>query len=312
MGWLVARILSKVAPWLASGTRAHRRDPALHRYKPAQGSVRVLDDSDTAELWALVNRNPVANIFVASHLENTKTAAPTPAGGQILGYDDGASLASACWAGANIVPVETSPVAAQEFGRYLVATGKSFSSIFGPSDAVMDLWSELQTNASSPFDVRPNQPLMELRTGPAIEPHPGLRFSTMEDFDALLPACVAMFEEEVGYSPLVGGDQFYKQRIASFINRRHSMVDFDGGGEVVFKAELGSVSSQVTQIQGVWMNPAYRGRGLSAAYLAAVVLLAREHAPVTSLYVNDYNAPAMASYRNVGFERVGTFATILL
>lgn len=308
----MARILSRVAPWLAAGTGTHRRSPALHPHRNGYGPVRVLSDADTAELWALVNRNPVANIFLASHLESTRTAAPTPAGGQILGYDDGGSLASACWSGANIVPVEASVVAAREFGRYLVGTGKSFSSIFGPSEAVLAIWSELEPFAPAPFDVRPSQPLMELRTTPAVEPDAGLRFSTMEDFDSLLPACVAMFQEEVGYSPLVGGDHFYKQRIASFISRRHSMIDYDGGGEVVFKAELGSVSSQVTQIQGVWMNPSYRRRGLSAAYLAAVVELARQHAPVTSLYVNDYNAPAMASYRKVGFERVGTFATILL
>ncbi len=307
----MARILSRVAPWLAAGARTHRGNPALP-HKSVHAWVRQLPYSFMLKLWTLVNRNPVANIFLASHLESTRTAAPTPAGGQILGYDDGGSLTSACWSGANIVPVEASVPAAREFGRYLVAAGKSFSSIFGPSEAVMAIWSELEPFAPAPFDVRPNQPLMQLRTAPADEPDTGLRFSTLEDFDSLLPACVAMFEEEVGYSPLVGGDHFYKQRIASFINRRHSMIDYGSGGEVIFKAELGSVSSQVTQIQGVWMNPSYRGRGLSAGYLAAVVELARQHAPVTSLYVNDYNAPAMASYRRVGFERIGTFATILL
>ena len=33
---------------------------------------------------------------------------------------------------------------------------------------------------------------------------------------------------------------------------------------------------------------------------------------VVSLYVNDYNAPAMALYRSLGFEQVGLFATVLL
>ncbi len=36
-----------------------------------------------------------------------------------------------------------------------------------------------------------------------------------------------------------------------------------------------------------------------------------EIAPVVSLYVNDYNVPALATYHRVGFEQVGTFATIL-
>lgn len=273
--------------------------------------MRALEHSDTGRLWSLVNRNPVSNIFLGSHLESTRSAGPTAAGGQILGYFDGPELAGACWAGANIVPVEAAGQPAKAFGRYLADSGRSFSSIFGSAGSVLPLWSELERAAPAPFDVRQNQPLMALGSAPAIQPHPGLRFSTMDDFDSLLPACVAMFEEEVGYSPLIGGETHYKQRIASFINRKHSMVDYDDEGQVIFKAELGSVSSQVTQIQGVWMNPAYRGRKLSASYLAAVVKLAQQHAPVTSLYVNDYNAPAMASYLKVGFERVGTFATIL-
>ncbi len=55
--------------------------------------------------------------------------------------------------------------------------------------------------------------------------------------------------------------------------------------------------------------------------MAAVVRLARELGPadaargaappVVSLYVNDYNAPALATYRRVGFEQVGTYATVL-
>jgi len=42
-----------------------------------------------------------------------------------------------------------------------------------------------------------------------------------------------------------------------------------------------------------------------------VVDFAQELAPVTSLYVNHYNAPARATYESVGFTQVGTFATIL-
>ena len=46
--------------------------------------------------------------------------------------------------------------------------------------------------------------------------------------------------------------------------------------------------------------------------MAAVVNLCLEDvAPVVSLYVNDFNAAAIATYARVGFSRVGTFATVL-
>jgi predicted GNAT family acetyltransferase len=64
-------------------------------------------------------------------------------------------------------------------------------------------------------------------------------------------------------------------------------------------------------VQGVWMNPQYRGQGLSAGYMAAVVDHARRIAPVTSLYVNGFNSRARSTYERVGFTQRGTFATVL-
>ena len=63
-------------------------------------------------------------------------------------------------------------------------------------------------------------------------------------------------------------------------------------------------------MQGVWLDPALRGRGLAAPAMAKVVQLARTIAPTVSLYVNDYNKPARATYARVGFTDVGEFATI--
>jgi predicted GNAT family acetyltransferase len=46
--------------------------------------------------------------------------------------------------------------------------------------------------------------------------------------------------------------------------------------------------------------------------MAAVVQLARQEvAPVVSLYVNDYNEAARATYRRVGFTDVGAFMSVL-
>jgi predicted GNAT family acetyltransferase len=46
--------------------------------------------------------------------------------------------------------------------------------------------------------------------------------------------------------------------------------------------------------------------------MAAVAAEAmRSVAPVVSLYVNDFNAPARAAYRRVGFTEVSTFMSVL-
>jgi predicted GNAT family acetyltransferase len=295
-------MLSRVAPWLAS-----RKDVP----DPPGISVRTLDGDDTAALVLLAQRDPVSNVFILAHLRATGTAAPTSGGAGVLGVFDDGVLAGACWAGANLVPIQLEPTLAGVVAAAANKSGRRYASAFGPAAAVLALHAELVDLGHRAHEVRPDQPLMTISEAPSVEPNPGLALGNLADFDRILPACAAMFEEEVGYSPFLGGREFYSRRVEGLIRQGHSLVHLNEAREVVFKAELGAVTSDVTQIQGVWMNPLYRGQGLSAGYMASVVEQARKVAPVTSLYVNGFNTRARATYERVGFSQVGTFATVL-
>ncbi len=133
-----------------------------------------------------------------------------------------------------------------------------------------------------------------------------------DELDTLMPAAVAMFTEEVGVSPLrLDGGAGYRARVADLIRSGQSLAWIQDG-EVVFKAEIGAVSRAVCQVQGVWVAPGRRGRGIGAAGTAAVVEYARRAvAPVVSLYVNDFNTPARAAYQRVGFREVGRYSSVL-
>ncbi|MCQ9163507.1 DUF4081 domain-containing GNAT family N-acetyltransferase [Arthrobacter sp. STN4] len=294
-------IRSRVVPWLAS-PRGAGRDP-----------VRVLVHEDTAALRALVARDPVANVFIDSLLSTGGSAVPAQRGAVILGFfdPDGGALAAACWVGSNVVPIGVEAGHAVHFGRWIATHWQPHASIFGPSVAVLGIMEALSAAGVNAQAVRADQPLLVLEGAPRLEPNPALAHSTSGRFDEVLAAAAAMFEEEVGYSPFLGGEENYRRRVAWLIDHGHSFSHCEPGGEVVFKADLGAVTASVTQVQGVWMNPRYRGLGLGAGYMAAVVQYAQRLAPVTSLYVNDFNHRARAVYEKVGFEQVGTFATVL-
>ena len=145
-----------------------------------------------------------------------------------------------------------------------------------------------------------------------VAPDPLVRRIRKDEMDVIMPACVAMFTEEVGVSPLAGdGGLLYQARVAELVGAGRSFARIEDG-EVVFKAEIGAATPQACQIQGVWVAPEYRGRGLSETGMAAVLRYAlRDVAPVVSLYVNDFNTAARAAYRRVGFQEVGAFMSVL-
>jgi uncharacterized protein len=274
-------------------------------------SLRLLNDRDRAEVLALCERDPVVNVFVSSRVHEAGLD-PVRLGGQMWGFVPSGRLTSLCYAGANLVPVAATPEAVTAFAGRARLQGRRCSSIVGPAQAISDLWDLLRPYWGHPREVRDAQPVMAISAAPHTVPDPLVRRVRPEELNVLLPASVAMFTEEVGVSPLgPDGGSAYRARVGELIGAGRAFARIEDG-QVMFKAEIGAVTPQVCQVQGVWVRPELRGRGLAVAGMAAVVQEAlRSIAPVVSLYVNDFNAPARAVYRRVGFTETATLMSVL-
>jgi len=273
-------------------------------------TVRRLDDGHLAQLRGLVEKHPVRHSLIASRLEALGARAATMQG--FLGAFDGEHLQSALMLGANVVPINTTSESRQLFATRIVTLRERCLSLLGQQEEVLDLWSMLEQSWGSAREVRPNQPFLSLTHTSRLRPDDGVRYSTLADLDNLFPACVAMFTEEVGISPLVNRPSAYRQRVGELVSNRQSFIKCEGD-VVVFKAEVGSIGNDVAQLQGVWVNPRFRGRGIAGPAIAAVVrYVLQDLASTVSLYANSYNTPALAAYVRVGFQQTDTFATVLL
>jgi len=273
--------------------------------------LKLLGERDRADVVRILQQDPVANAFVGSRVMNL-AGHQWRMGGELWGYVTDGTVQSLCFSGANLVPLAADAPALASFANQLVRQGRRCSSIVGPADQALALWQLLEPDWGPAREVRPNQPLLALSSDPALAPDPLVRAVTADEIDILVPASVAMFTEEVGVSPLLSdGGALYRARIGELILARRALARVEDG-RVVFKAEIGAITPQVCQVQGVWVTPERRGEGLSAPGMAAVVALAREwFAPTVSLYVNHYNTAARKAYDRVGFQQVGTFATVL-
>src|ERR1700757_346720 len=281
------------------------------RVRQRSDQARLLDDRDrpaALEIWAV---DPVEHVFVESRIRAFGLD-PGRLGAQMWGYEQGGRLVSLCYGGANLVPVQATSPAIAAFADRALRQGRRCSSIVGTSASVGELWGFLRPYWGPARDVRAAQPLMAIAGPSPVAPDPAVRRVRPDEFEMLLPASIAMFTEEVGISPLAGdGGASYRARVAELIRSGRAFARIEEG-RVIFKAEGGAGTPQACQVQGVWVRPEYRGRGLAAPGMAAVVELARQSiAKTVSLYVNDFNTPARATYKRAGFAEVGEFMSVL-
>ncbi len=297
------------------------------RLRRGQYSLVPAQRRDLAEALDMCATDAVANVVPATHLETASKAGVMPKGLWVVRRRGRGSrdLAGVLWCGANltaVLPTESDEAddARAEVAAAVVARLSRPAAIVGDAELTLDLWGRIESWWGPARQLRPSQVSMVIRRDPepvgtaqrAVEP---LTRASMDDYAQLLPAAAHMFMGEVGYDPLQHGREAYEDRLMHLVRAGRSYImygDVHGKRGVVFKAEVGVVGGGVAQIQGVWVQPSLRGLGYGSAGMAQLVKHVREdHAEAVSLYVNDFNTAAICAYESAGFERVGTFATVM-
>ena len=272
--------------------------------------ARLLGPSDADRVRELCSADPVRHCFVASRVDAGVLDPRQP--GELWGHP-AAAPRSLLHVGANCVPVATDAAARAAFVTRL-GPHRPFVSIVGPQQEALALLDGLRHRWGAVYGrtrlVRERQPLMVLEGESPLAGDPRVQPLTLQHLDSYFAAAVAMYTEELGESPLVANPRGYRSYVRGLIEsgRAFGIVEDD---EVVFKADIGAVGGGVAQVQGVWLRPDQRGRGLAAPAMAAVSNRVTGRGLAASLYVNDFNGPAIATYLRCGYREVGAFASVL-
>jgi predicted GNAT family acetyltransferase len=277
-------------------------------------AVRRLGPADGDRLRRLVDCDPYVNAIGAARLD--AAARNRDLGGEVFGVDNpgGAAegLRAAWWSGATVLPVGGDPELWTELTPYLGQRERGCSSIMGRADTLAALWPALSWHWGAARLIRSVQPLLVTDRRAPMTGDPEVRPALAWELERYLPAAEAMFAEELGLPPLSGSARrAYRHRVGELIAAKRVFVRLDRSGRVAFKAEIGVLSPATSQVQGVWVRPDLRGRGLGTAAMATVIDYALRMTPTVSLYVNDFNHPARRVYERLGMRQVGTVATVM-
>lgn len=271
------------------------------------GTVR-LRANDREMALASIQQHPAVNVFIASKILQAS-------GGQLV---EGQLFATSdfnpafLYIGGNAVPANFDPVAhptaARGFAQILMEENPPIGSIVGPKIAVDAIWKELAPYWPITERLHRNsQPYLVSATRYEV-PIERVRFANIADLSEYFEASLDMFKTEVETTPPLVS---FQSRIAVSLQNETSLGWFDSNGKVLFKVDLGAMANDYLQLQGIWLDPKLRGQGLAAGLLAeAATLIQRRFDVQLCLYVNDFNLPAIATYRKLGFQQVETFSTV--
>jgi uncharacterized protein len=224
--------------------------------------------------------------------------------GRFVARERRGRLTALCHVGANVVP---SGVGCDAFAEH-AARGRVLM-IIGEERSVDDLWRAARDRFAQPRDDRPGQPVYALDTPPPPG-ETGLRDATMADFDALLPACAAAHEEEIGVDPLERDADGFRWRTRSQIEERRSWL-WEEDGTILFKAEASAWTPAAVQVQQVWVDPSARNRGHATRGMRDLCRMLLGRVPTVCLFVRPENTPALRLYERIGMRRTHTYRSLL-
>jgi uncharacterized protein len=290
-------------------------DRARQAATPSRFQVRPVGHNDRSLAMAALDRNPVRDVFIASRIlhDGALTAlGPSP----LWGAFEHGELRGLLHVGPNLVPATDDQAVCEALAS---AAGGLYPTrmVVGERATVELLWSLIGGSYPAPREVRRRQFVYavdhdRLVRDPVAGAPGHARLAERSDEDRVLKLSAAMYTEEMGENPMARDPDGYRRRVRMLIARGWTYVH-EAGGRLQFKMDVGCASHHTAQIQGVYVPPDLRGRGVGTAAMAACCDLALDRHPNLSLYVNDFNTPAVALYERIGFRREPyDFQTIML
>lgn len=139
----------------------------------------------------------------------------------------------------------------------------------------------------------------------------GLRLANLDDLHLIVPVHAAMAEAESGINPLETDREGFLARCARRISKNRVWVMIEDG-KLIFKADIQAETPEIIYLEGVYVNPEFRGTGLARRCFAQLCENLLTKTRSVCVLANEENEKAHAFYRMCGFKRISNYDTIFL
>jgi ribosomal protein S18 acetylase RimI-like enzyme len=138
---------------------------------------------------------------------------------------------------------------------------------------------------------------------------PELRTARREDYAFLYHAGADLRTEELLEDPRTIDPVAFARRVEEECRDGWTWILRDPRG-LCFRAGVSALTSEAAQVSGVYVPPGLRGQGIATHALGELCKRLLQRSRVVCLFVNDFNAPALALYRRLGFRHLAAWTSV--
>lgn len=268
-----------------------------------------LQETEKSEALSFLAERPLHTVYMASLIRDNGVVSPLNRG-RFYGYrgEQGPLEGIALLGHATMIEAR-SECSLTAFAR-LAQQSNLPHLIRGEEERIRKFWSEYGRSGQTPSRVC-RELLMEQVDAPQGEDVTGLRQATLDDLERVVEINSEMLKAESGSDPLKRDPEGFRNRISQRIARGRNWIWMEDG-KLLFKADIIADTPEVIYLEGVYVEPAERGKGYGSMCLKQLGRILLRRTGSICLTLNATKEKTKNFYTKAGFTLRSYYDTIYL
>ena len=295
---------------LQSQRQALRADAPRSSIRALDICIARLSNEDEAEVSEFLSVRPLHTVMLTGFIRDNGLVSPLNRGTFYGCRNRKGDIEGVALIGHATLMETTTDRALQAFAEITQKCSNTHM-IMGEKERIDEFWNYY---AEGGQDVRPacRELLFELRWPIAVhEQATELRQATADDLELVMAPQAQMAFEESGVNPMEKNPDGFRQRCARRIEQGRTWV-LVADGKLLFKAEIISDTTEVTYLEGIWVNPDERGKGYGLRCMSQLAQTLLSRSESLCLLVNEQNTAAQLLYKRAGYKLRSAYDTIFV
>jgi predicted GNAT family acetyltransferase len=288
-----------------------RRDNLIAPLAPAVAqAVRPLRGEHEAEVLDFLSAHPLLTFVMTGWIKDNGLTSQLNRGNFYASRNDRGELDGVALIG-HVTLFETNSDAALADFAELTRNCPSAFVVMGEKYRVGRFMSHYTPEAPQPRRIC-RELLFEKRSREQCEkPVSGLRRATAEEVDLVVPVHAQMAFEETGVNPLKVDATGFRRRCARRIEQGRVWVCVEDH-RLIFKADVVSDLAEVNYLEGIYVRPEDRGKGLGSHCMRQLTNVLLTRTKSVCLMIKEEKSAAQTCYLKAGYKLREYYETVFL